>query len=92
MEWEVESISESLDYSLFDPGDFNKMEVELAGEGVKVKFSRSVVVDGRANISSTLFILDLVLNGTTATCEVSAGVVGVTDNVTLSICIIGKCW
>ena len=77
-------------YSLLDQEDRSKTEVEFAGESVKVKFSRSAIGDNGANITSSLFILDLMLNGTTATCEVSAGV-GMTNGVTLSICIIGKC-
>ena len=90
MQWEVESVSESLDYSLLDQEDLSKTEVEFAGESVKVKFSRSVVVDNGANMTSSLFILDLMLNGTNATCEALAGV-GMVDQVTLSICIISKC-
>ena len=67
-------------------------EVEIVRDGFKVKFARSAIVAGGvANMSSSLFVLDLALNGTNFTCEVSEGV-GMNEEVTVSLCVIGKHW
>ena len=90
IQWEGESdTNDPLQYSLLDAESLRKTEVVLVRDGLKVKFSRSAIVRGLANMSSSLFILDLTLNGTNVTCEVSAGV-GQNDDEIISLCIIGK--
>ena len=92
MQWESESVtSEPLQYSLLVEENLREPEAEIAREGFRVKFSRSAIVEGVANMSSYLLILDLTLNGTNVTCEVSAGV-GQNEEEHVSLCIIGKVW
>ena len=92
MQWEADSFSGdyAIVYSLLNSKDLNVTEIERSIDGlVQVKFTRSMVVGGIANISSTLSIVDLTLNGTSLTCETSAHV-GMNVKTTSTICIIGK--
>ena len=93
MEWESDAFpgGDPVDYSLLDIDEKSKAEIEIEQDDLfQVKFTRSMVVEGFANISSTLLITNLTaLNGTDITCEISAGVDNY-DNNTLTVCIIGK--
>ena len=92
MQWEADSFSGdyAIVYSLLNSNDLNVIEKERSIDGVvQVKFTRSMVVGGIANISSTLSIVDLALNGTTLTCETSADV-GMSVKTTSTVCITGK--
>ena len=91
MQWTSESITGDppyIEYSLLGIGE-DASEVELVRNNFKIKFSRSVIVDGLANISSSLFILDLMLNGTNVTCE-AVRAAGQRDEENISLCIIGS--
>ena len=93
MQWESDLflVSDPIDYSLLDSEERSKTDLEIEQGGVvQVKFTRSIVVGGVANISSTLLITNLTaLNGTNITCEVSAGV-HKNDESTSIISVIGK--
>ena len=91
MQWEIQStdVSDPLQYTILDQESLSKSEIEIERGGIRVKFSRSEIVEGLTNISSSLFILDLTLNGTNCTCEISSGV-GQNDDETVFFCIIGK--
>ena len=93
MQWESDAfpVGDPIDYSLVDPDERSKTEIEIELDDlVQVKFTRSIVVKGLANISSTLLITNLTaLNGTNITCEISAGVDKIHEN-TSTLCIIGR--
>ena len=93
MEWESDAFpgGDPIAYSLLDGDEISKEEIEIERDGVvQVKFIRSMVVEGLANISSTLLVTNPgALNGTNNTCEISAGVDN-HDEITFTVCIIGK--
>ena len=92
LKWEADSFSgdDAIEYTLLDSKDLDRTEIEKSIEGVvQVKFTRSMVVGGVVNISSTLSIVDLTLNGTNLTCDTVAEV-GMNVITTSTVCIIGK--
>ena len=93
MQWESDAFpgGDPIDYSLVNPEDRSKTEIEIERDGVvQVKFTRSMVVEGLANISSTMLVTNPgALNGTNITCEISAGV-GKNAEIASTLCIIGK--
>ena len=91
MKWEGDSFSGdyTIEYSLLNFKDLNRTEIDKSIEDVvQVKFTRSTIVERFANISSTLLIVDLTLNGTSLTCE--SVDVGMNVRTTSTVCIIGK--
>ena len=91
MQWENDAFPFVIDYSLVNPEDRRKTEIEIQQDDlVRVKFTRSMVVEGLANISSILLVTNPdALNGTNITCEISAGVDKNVENAS-TLCIIGK--
>ena len=95
MEWENDAFpvgdNIALDYSLADPEERSKTEIEIEGDGVfLMKFIRSMIVGDVANISSTMLITNLTaLNGTNITCEVSPSLEYHIE-ITSTLCIIGR--
>lgn len=90
MQWLLFDGLRNTDYSLLDPEQKRKTEIERELGVAKVIFTRSEIVGGVANISSTLLITNMTaLNGTNVTCVTSVEVENYDIN-TLTVCIIGK--
>ena len=88
MKWLSHTFTESdvddLLYSVLNSGSYLKKETA----GFQANFTGQVISPGVANITSTLVITDLNVNGTQLTCE-SRGLEMI-RNETLEICIVGE--
>ena len=93
IEWESDAfpVGSPIEYSLLNSEDRRMTEIEIQQDDlVRVKFTRSMVVEDLANISSTMLVTNVgALNGTNTICEISAGVDN-DDEITFTMCIIGK--